>query len=224
MESRALGFPTKTALTLTILGLSCACGGTVAGTFQPDDREDEDRRLPVFRALDNDRDGALSASEIAAATESLASLDADGDGQISSGELRSRPRVFFGGPADLPEGTNIITLDARDGDGSLDLSEVPPEARRFLAAGDTDGDGAASAAELLALMAAQGGGLSGAAEGTPSLRVPLVAALDADQDGAISASEIESAPQSLRTLDSDGDGRVSPAELQPDTSSGNPPE
>ena len=42
-----------------------------------------------------------------------------------------------------------------------------------------------------------------------------MAALDADGDGAVSAAEIASAAQSLRSLDADGDGRLAMDELRP---------
>ena len=38
---------------------------------------------------------------------------------------------------------------------------------------------------------------------------PIVAALDTDRDGALSAAEIENASKSLLTLDKDGDGKIS---------------
>lgn len=49
------------------------------------------RRDPLFAALDQDADGALSASEIAAAPSSLKRLDTDGDGSLALEE------VFAGG-------------------------------------------------------------------------------------------------------------------------------
>ena len=260
MRLRAFGFGTAAALALT-LGLA-GCGATdappVEATEQPPEgvRPEEGeggdrelRRLPVFRALDTDDDGDISAGEIDAAPESLASLDDDGDGQLSGDELRPRqggPRVFFGSPASLPEGSRMITLGA---DEELDLADLPPQLRSLLAPADGDGNGTASGAELLAaMMAAQAGepreqngepgdrepgsaeepvALSqgtGTGGGGPREPMPLLAALDADQDGTVSETEIESAAQSLRMLDTDGDGRISPDELQPasnDDSSGN---
>ncbi len=44
---------------------------------------------------------------------------------------------------------------------------------------------------------------------------PVIAALDADHDGTISATELEGAPASLKTLDKNGDGELSPEELRP---------
>ena len=52
----------------------------------------------------------------------------------------------------------------------------------------------------------------------------LLAALDADRDGAVSGAERESAAQSLRALDADGDGRIAPDELRPASGGGHPRE
>ncbi|MCU0750392.1 MAG: hypothetical protein MUF13_12680 [Akkermansiaceae bacterium] len=46
---------------------------------------------PLMAALDTDKDGALSAEEIAAAPESLAKLDKNGDGKLDRGELFPPP-------------------------------------------------------------------------------------------------------------------------------------
>jgi hypothetical protein len=45
---------------------------------------------------------------------------------------------------------------------------------------------------------------------------PVLAALDADHDAAISLSEIKRAPAALKTLDKNGDGRLTIDELLPD--------
>lgn len=44
---------------------------------------------------------------------------------------------------------------------------------------------------------------------------PIIAALDQDQDGRLSAAELDAAPESLRELDLDQDGELSPEELRP---------
>jgi len=44
---------------------------------------------------------------------------------------------------------------------------------------------------------------------------PVIEALDLNRDGTISADELASAPESLKTLDKDGDGTLSPAEIHP---------
>ena len=48
--------------------------------------------------------------------------------------------------------------------------------------------------------------------------IPVIAALDADEDGELSAEEIANATKALTALDKDEDGRVSAAEMQPDFS------
>ena len=136
----------------------------------------------------------------------------------------------------------MMTLGA---DEELDIADLPPQLRSLLSPADGDGDGTASGMEILAaMMAAQGesgDGEPGSAEGPaspsqgtgtggdgPQGRVPLMATLDADQDGTVSETEIESAAQSLRRLDTDGDGRISAGELRPasgsDSSVSEPPE
>ena len=232
--SRALALGTVVALTLGLSG--CAAAEQPRESLQSEDREDNDEqpgRQPAFRALDADDDGYISAEEIEAAPESLASLDDNGDGRLSGDELQPRrPRLMFGSPANLPEGTRVITLNA-DGDDPIEVADLPPELRSLLSPADADGDGRASAAELLAaMMAAQGAEPRGEqenAEGrevpapgtghdgeSPQAPIPLMATFDTDQDGTVSETEIESAAQSLRKRDSDGDGRISPNEFRPD--------
>jgi Ca2+-binding EF-hand superfamily protein len=46
---------------------------------------------------------------------------------------------------------------------------------------------------------------------------PVLAALDADHNGEISAAEIQNSPAALKTLDKDGDGRLVTDELLPDS-------
>lgn len=52
--------------------------------------------------------------------------------------------------------------------------------------------------------------------GAMARRLPLMMALDADQDGSLSATEIENASKALAKLDKDGDGVLSAEELRPD--------
>ncbi len=55
---------------------------------------------------------------------------------------------------------------------------------------------------------------NGPPPGKPPLP-PVIAALDTDHDGTISAAELAAAPDSLKALDKDGDGALSPEELRP---------
>ena len=101
----------------------------------------------------------------------------------------------------------LAALD-RDGDLVLSPAEIAaaPAALRTL---DRNHDGKLSAEEC--------GFVSG---GDYTRRAfmfsnPVLAALDADGDGVISAREIAAAPAELRTLDLDRDGRVTAYELLP---------
>ena len=254
MQSRTPGLGTALAVSLTLGLTGCAAPEPPPEGVRPVDREDDDlqRRPPAFRpldgaalrtfrALDADGDGGLSTAEIDAAPESLAALDGDGDGRLSGGELGlpsgGSVRIFARRRQQLPEGAPVIRLDADAGE-TLDIAELPPQFQGLLSSVDADGDGTASAGELLALMGAEAGGPAdpepGSAEGrmapTPAgnggAAPPRAhfAALDADRDGTVSGAEMESAARSLRVLDADGDGRISPDELRSAAGGGHPRE
>ena len=87
---------------MLILGLS-----TIA-MAQPQERQGKDRQgggqqfnaqfmnmFPVMAALDANKDGAISAEEIAGASAALKKLDANGDGVLTSEEIL--PQRFQGG-------------------------------------------------------------------------------------------------------------------------------
>ena len=114
------------------------------------------RRLPAFGALDTDDDGEISAAEIDAAAESLATLDEDGDGGLSADELRPRRGGPIGGPARTPpEATAAFLAFDADADGLLERTELTSQFLSLLTRADGDGDGAASRAEILALLTAE---------------------------------------------------------------------
>lgn len=120
------------------------------------------RLPPVLRVLDADKDGEISAPEIAASAASLATLDANKDGTLATDELRpAHPGMRGTPPADAP---------ARP---------------------------------------ARGPG----AHARPIL--PVMLALDANADGALSAPEIANAPASLKALDANADGKLTRDELRP---------
>ena len=115
----------------------------------------------------------------------VAVIDADHDGTISEEELSGAAEA-------------LAKLD-ENGDGALTPDELrlppPPKAPK----GDGEDEG-------------EGGG-----QGRPPRPhlPPVIAALDTDKDGTISAAELEAAPESLKALDKDGDGELSPEELRP---------
>jgi hypothetical protein len=103
----------------------------------------------------------------------------------------------------------LMALD-RDNDGVISASEVANAAVALLTL-DKSGDNKLSAEEC-------GLGAPNASEAlrrSYMRRHPVLAALDADHDGEISAGEILNAPAALLTLDKNHDGQLTEDELLP---------
>ena len=60
-----------------------------------------------------------------------------------------------------------------------------------------------------------GSGMRGPGPGFVPMRMPLITALDADEDGEISAEEIKNAAQALKKLDKNDDGKLTREEFMP---------
>ena len=91
MGFRALAFGTAVALAAAS-GLAATGPAALSRSRRrtSPSRDDDPglRRLPAFGALDADGDGEISAGEIDASPASLAALDGDGDGRLAGDELR----------------------------------------------------------------------------------------------------------------------------------------
>ncbi len=141
--------------------------------------------LPVMIALDADEDGELSSGEVDNAPNTLVSLDADEDGMLSAGEL-------------APE---IETIGrGRRGRGGRGV-----------------GRGRGGRAGRAGRGGRPGRGGPGGGFGDAGIldTFPVMATLDADGDGALSAAEIADASAALIPLDADGDGKLVGGELVP---------
>lgn len=143
--------------------------------------------IGVFRALDADGDGKLSASEIEAASAALKKLDKDGDGEVSFREVLAlggpgrgdapRPekrRPEGDRPKKRPDGGAFAErvfekLDANK-DGKLTGDELRGPIKERAATLDKDGDGAISLEELKA--AGPRGFKKGDGEGRPKKKRP----------------------------------------------------
>lgn len=121
---------------------------------------------PIFLMLDADRDGALSAAEIATVSAALTKLDKNGDGQLTPDEVCIGPEGQ--GPGRRPDrGTNqVARMDAG--------AERPQHPPMLMVLFDTDRDGVISAAEITAAAG-------------------VLAKLDKDGDGQIVLGELRPA-------------------------------
>ena len=83
--------------------------------------------MPLLRALDADRDGALSADEIANASKALLKLDKDNNGALSREELRPpRPPREGEGEGGKRGGEGDKRGGDRDGKGGKRGGKRPP--------------------------------------------------------------------------------------------------
>ena len=126
---------------------------------------------PLFETLDTDRDGKLSAAEIASASSSLMTLDADSDGELTVGELRPQSKHRDGrkrrggssrhrrdGPTDRrprPFDANvyserILTFD-KNGDSQVSTDELPDRMKSLMRIADSSKDGVLDIEEIQAI-------------------------------------------------------------------------
>ena len=179
---------------------------------------------PLMMLFDTDRDGEISAAEIAGADKVLLGMDRNGDGMLTPEEMPRPPRPDMDGPAgdrperpdrpgrpggDRPEGDRLDDTMVmqrlegmdQDGDGKLSKEEAGPRLAPMFDRADGDGDGMIDQAELrriIEMMMRRGEG--GDRPGRPGA---------ADQGGPDRAAMMV---ERLKTLDKDGDGKISKEE------------
>lgn len=161
---------------------------------------------PLFRALDEDRNGVLSAAELSKAPAALKSFDADDDGFVSAAEFRSG-----GLSREARETVETLSAFDKNGDGRITAAELPERMQGLMARGDRDKDGALSREEVTKLAA-------GMKPQEDEFRGPpdrVFDALHVSKEGRLTAADIAAAAKSLLTLDTDGDGQLGESEISP---------
>lgn len=109
----------------------------------------------VFRTLDKDGDGQLSADEIASAADSLGKLDRNSDGSLSRQELAPAAANRPDSPIDAAviQGYLRRVMQAdKDGDGKLNRDEATGRLAEFFDRIDTSGDGELDKPEIVEAM------------------------------------------------------------------------
>lgn len=120
----------------------------------------------------------------------IAALDTDKNHVLSAEEIAAAP-------------TSLLSLD-KDNNGALTKDELRPDFRK--PKDQTDGSENAQA-EPPADAPQEGRGKRPAP--------PILAALDADKDGELSAEEIANSVANLKLLDENSDGQLTPDEIGP---------
>lgn len=157
---------------------------------------------PIIAALDANIDAKIDATEIANASAALLTLDKNTDGALTRDEVCPMPGAGQGGPMCGPAMGCKLGRPPADGvKGTCPMNSAA-------APGATcPGPGMK--------MGRRGGPGGPGGQGMMHRMMPVMAALDANADGTIDATEAKNAPAALLTLDKNGDGVLGLDEFAP---------
>jgi YD repeat-containing protein len=163
----------------------------------------------LFAAIDADGDGIISTKELRNAIKVLKGFDADKDGNITRAEasVAAVPSgaVAPGGlPAEAAQAVDEVMKNDKNGDGKLTTNELPREMVRNLQDVDANADGSLTRDELMAAAQRMQNQLQGGLAG--GLNGPW---------GAGSGAGRQDATGEFMRYDRNGDGRLSADEVPP---------
>ncbi len=170
----------------------------------------------MFAAIDTDGDGVISTKELKNAMKALRALDVDKDGNISRAEASAGVVAAAPGggpnalPADAAQAVDEIMKNDKNGDGKLTANELPREMARNMQDVDANADNSLTRDELMAAaQKMQNQGQGGLAGG-------LNGPWPVGGGGGRNDSQTGGL---FKRYDANGDGRLSANELPPDMTS-----
>jgi Ca2+-binding EF-hand superfamily protein len=196
-------------------------GGGPGGMFR--------RPNPMFQAIDVNGDEVISETELRRAVTALKKLDADSDGNITVAE--ASPQGGPGGPfGDTNQMVDRWMENDANGDGKLQVDEVPERMAWMLQGADQNNDQAVDRAELEQVLGRMrerfqgggpgggpGGGRFGPGGGPGGDPSEWARNFDRNNDGRLTPDEVPPpVADMLRTsnADANGDGAVDANELR----------
>ena len=138
---------------ITIFGLATLFGTAIPLAAQANDKAGKADHEAMFKAMDTNGDGKISADEHAAATKQMfEKMDANHDGKVTAAEMTAAHEAVTGqktGKDEMSAADKIKLFDTNN-DGALSADEHAAGAKKMFDALDTNHDGYLTKEEMAA--------------------------------------------------------------------------